>query len=57
MTKYSRLVLLMVPLWASAAFAASSPEMPPLSVRVDVGGTGGSVVPCMPQGRRYVCGG
>jgi hypothetical protein len=30
---------------------------PPLSVRVDVGGTGGSVVPCMPQGRRYVCGG
>ena len=30
---------------------------PPLSVRVDVGGTGGSVVPCMLQGRRYVCGG
>jgi hypothetical protein len=30
---------------------------PPLSVRVDVGGTGGSVVPCVPQGRRYVCGG
>ena len=30
---------------------------PPVSVRVDVGGNGGSVVPCMPQGRRYVCGG
>jgi len=30
---------------------------PPLSVRVDVGGNGGSVVPCRPQGRRYVCGG
>jgi hypothetical protein len=30
---------------------------PPLSVRIDVGGTGGSVVPCMLQGRRYVCGG
>src|SRR5262245_2939496 len=30
---------------------------PPLSVRVDVGGIGGSVVPCMLQGRRWVCGG
>jgi hypothetical protein len=30
---------------------------PPVSVRVDVGGTGGSTVPCTLQGRRYVCGG
>jgi hypothetical protein len=30
---------------------------PPLSVRVDVGANGGSVVPCVLQGRRYVCGG
>src|SRR5262249_14833799 len=30
---------------------------PPLSVRVDVGENGGSVVPFVLQGRRYVCGG
>jgi hypothetical protein len=30
---------------------------PPLSVRVDVGENGGSVVPCVAKGRRFVCGG